>query len=76
MIRLTRDEYGLSLAQAAAGRADCTRRQVGAVIVAEDGSVVSRGYNGLASGRPVNYLRATRDATLTSLHIHEKENLS
>lgn len=52
MPRLTRDEYGLQLAQAAAARADCSRRQVGAVIVSEDGSVVSTGYNGLAAGRP------------------------
>lgn len=50
--RMTRDEYGLALAQAAAGRADCTRRQVGAVIVSEDGSVVATGYNGRAAGLP------------------------
>lgn len=50
--RITRDEYGLLVAQAVAGRADCTRRQVGAVIIAADGSIVSTGYNGLASGLP------------------------
>lgn len=50
--RITRDEYGLKLAEAAALRADCTRRQVGAVIVAPDGSIVATGYNGLASGKP------------------------
>jgi dCMP deaminase len=50
--RISRDAYGLKLAEAAALRADCTRRQVGAVIVAEDGSVVATGYNGLPSGRP------------------------
>lgn len=50
--RITRDEYGLALADAASKRADCTRRQVGAVIVAADGSIVSTGYNGLPSGRP------------------------
>jgi len=52
MTRLTRDEYGLQLAQAASARADCSRRQVGAVIVSEDGSVVATGYNGLAAERP------------------------
>ncbi len=50
--RLSRDAYGLILAQAAAARADCTRRQVGAVIISPDGSVVSTGYNGRASGLP------------------------
>jgi dCMP deaminase len=50
--RLSRDAYGLKLAEAAALRADCTRRQVGAVIVAPDGSVVATGYNGLAAGLP------------------------
>lgn len=50
--RISRDAYGLKLAEAAALRADCTRRQVGAVIVAPDGSVVATGYNGLAAGLP------------------------
>ncbi len=50
--RISRDAYGLKLAEAAALRADCTRRQVGAVIVSPDGSVVSTGYNGRASGLP------------------------
>lgn len=50
--RISKDAYGLKLAEAAALRADCTRRQVGAVIIAEDGSIVSTGYNGLASGLP------------------------
>ncbi len=50
--RLTRDAYGLKMAEAAASRADCTRRQVGAVIVSADGSIVATGYNGRASGLP------------------------
>ncbi len=50
--RISRDDYGLMLAAAAAQRADCSRRQVGAVIVAEDGSVVATGYNGRAAGLP------------------------
>lgn len=50
--RISRDAYGLKLAEAAALRADCSRRQVGAVIVAEDGSIVATGYNGLAAGKP------------------------
>ncbi len=50
--RISRDAYGIRLAQAAALRADCTRRQVGAVIVSPDGSIVATGYNGRASGLP------------------------
>ena len=52
MTRPSRDEYGLQLARTVALRADCTRRQVGAVIISPDGSVVSTGYNGRASGLP------------------------
>ena len=50
--RISRDEYGLTVARAVASRADCNRRQVGAVIVSPDGSIVSTGYNGLAPGKP------------------------
>lgn len=52
MTRLTRDEYGLKLAEATASRADCSRRQVGAVIVDANGTIVATGYNGLAAGKP------------------------
>lgn len=40
------DEYGMRLAFEAASRADCTRRQVGAVLMADDHSIISVGYNG------------------------------
>lgn len=52
MARPTWDEWGLSLAAAVATRADCSRRQVGAVIVNTDRSVVAEGYNGAPSGEP------------------------
>jgi dCMP deaminase len=51
--RISRDAYGLKLAEAAALMADCTRRQVGAAIVSPvDHSVIALGYNGLAAGKP------------------------
>lgn len=50
--RLSVDDYGLALAFAAALRADCTRRRVGAVILDPEGRIVSMGRNGLPPGRP------------------------
>ena len=44
--RITWDQYGMQLATTAALRADCRRRQVGAVLMAEDHSIISMGYNG------------------------------
>lgn len=52
MSRPTWDEWGLALAAAVATRADCTRRQVGAVIMTPDHSIVSTGYNGAPPGHP------------------------
>lgn len=40
------DEYGMQLAEAAASRADCSRRQVGAALMSHDHSIISVGYNG------------------------------
>ncbi|QGJ89110.1 deoxycytidylate deaminase [Gordonia phage Untouchable] len=51
-IRPNWDEYGLALAQAAATRADCTRRKVGAILMASDHSIVGSGYNGGPSKGP------------------------
>jgi dCMP deaminase len=45
------DGYFLGIASAVAARADCTRRQVGAVIV-KGNRIVSTGYNGAPSGLP------------------------
>lgn len=52
MSRPSRDEYGLQLARTVALRADCTRRQVGAVIIDQEGRIVSTGYNGAPAGEP------------------------
>lgn len=45
------DEYFMSLARAAATRATCPRKSVGAVIV-RDRTVLSTGYNGSVRGAP------------------------
>lgn len=45
------DEWGMAIAVAVATRGDCTRRQVGAVILSERHDVISIGYNGTAPGR-------------------------
>lgn len=52
MNRPTWDEWGLALAKTVALRADCTRRQVGAVLMTPDHSIVSTGYNGAPPGAP------------------------
>jgi dCMP deaminase len=51
MSRPTWDEYFIGIAQAVKLRADCTRRQVGAVIV-RNNRIVSTGYNGAPAGAP------------------------
>jgi len=43
------DEYYLLIAHAVSTRGECTRRQVGAVIV-KDHTIISTGYNGAAPG--------------------------
>lgn len=46
------DEWALGLAAAVALRADCTRAQVGAVLLSRSHRVLSVGYNGLLAGVP------------------------
>lgn len=45
------DDYFLSIAQAVAIRADCSRSQVGAVVVKKN-RICSTGYNGAPAGEP------------------------
>lgn len=52
MTRPSWDEYGLELARAASIRGDCTRRQVGAVVMDQNHRIVGAGYNGYPSGEP------------------------
>jgi dCMP deaminase len=51
-VRLTRDQWGMSLARLTAKRSTCLRRQVGCVLIDERGHVLATGYNGVASGLP------------------------
>jgi dCMP deaminase len=44
------DEYGLALADTVSLRADCTKRQVGAVLLDVDNRIIGAGYNGARPG--------------------------
>lgn len=46
------DEYFLKIAVAVSSRGDCTRSQVGAVLVDANHRIMSTGYNGTHSGIP------------------------
>lgn len=46
------DAYFLGVATAVAARADCTRRQVGCVLVDRQHRIIATGYNGSAPGLP------------------------
>lgn len=50
--RPTWHEWALNVADVVATRADCTRRQVGAVILDEEHRIISTGYNGYPTDRP------------------------
>ena len=46
------DTYFLNIADVVATRADCSRRQLGSILVDEDHRVIGMGYNGAPSGTP------------------------
>lgn len=48
-MRISKDQYYLSIAEAVAGRSTCLRRRYGAVIVNND-EIVATGYNGAPRG--------------------------
>lgn len=49
-MRISRDEWGLRLAEVTALRGTCLRRRVGCVLTDLRGRVLATGYNGVASG--------------------------
>lgn len=61
MTRISRDEWGLRLAEVTALRATCLRRSVGAVLINARGHVIATGYNGRAAGLP--HCNETRSET-------------
>lgn len=52
MSRPNWDEYFLGIAEAVSKRGDCSRRQVGAIVVDPARRIVSSGYNGSYPGGP------------------------
>ena len=50
-LRPSFDEYYMGIAEAVSKRGECSRRQVGAIIV-QDHTIISTGYNGAPAGQP------------------------
>lgn len=50
--RLDWDEYFLEICKAVSLRGDCTRSQVGSVLVSRDHRIIATGYNGTVPGNP------------------------
>lgn len=51
------DTYYLGIAEAISKRGECSRRQVGALLVRPGNSIAGGGYNGTAAGSPLSCLR-------------------
>jgi len=51
-MRISRDEWGLRVAEVHALRSTCLRRSVGCFLVDADGYPVGEGYNGVEAGAP------------------------
>jgi dCMP deaminase len=82
------DDYFLGVALAVAARGDCTRSQVGAVLVDDDSKrILSTGYNGVERGKPGCLIGACPRGTKTysergpggdysdCIGIHAEDNL-
>ena len=51
-MRISRDEWGLRLAQITSLRSTCLRRQVGCILTDSRGIVLATGFNGVPAGLP------------------------
>lgn len=49
-MRMSKDDYLMSIAHIVASRGECVRRKVGCVISDEQGRILSTGFNGVAPG--------------------------
>lgn len=87
MIRADWDDYFFGIARAVARRADCTRRQVGCVLVDRNRRVIGTGYNGAPAGKPgcqsagacprgqLSYERVPRDSNYDNcISVHAEAN--
>lgn len=75
-MRMSRDEWGLRLAEVTAQRSTCLRRSVGCVLTDKHGHVLATGYNGVAAGQPhCNQLAVEYIAELGTNFSHLKETM-
>lgn len=80
--RIGKDHYFMNIAIEVSRRSTCTRRQIGAIIVSDDGMIKSTGYNGNPRGLPhceeIGCIRdklgipsGTRLETCTAVHAEQ-----
>jgi len=80
--RIDKDHYFMNIAIEVSRRSTCTRRQIGAILVSDDGMIKSTGYNGNPRGLPhckeIGCIRdklgiksGTRLETCTAVHAEQ-----
>jgi len=52
VMRISKEQWAMMLAEVTAQRATCSRRKVGCVILDKYNRIIATGYNGTPSGRP------------------------
>jgi dCMP deaminase len=73
--RITKNQYAIELAYAAAQRSEDPYLKVGAAAITEDGRVVGLGYNGVAQGVNVDAAFWSDRETRRPFMIHAEQNL-